>query len=184
MTNPSLRLLVFVGALVLAAAALVQPRAASAASERIDVLAQIDAYRSDTWRWQRLMGARLTPAAYTERESSSATYRRWMRDLWRKRAHVAEQRAATPPHRSAWMCIHRLERHPAQGWATYTGNGYYGGLQMDISFQRAYGHHLLRTKGTANRWSALEQMWVAERAYRNGRGFYPWPNSARYCGLI
>jgi len=32
--------------------------------------------------------------------------------------------------------------------------------------------------------SPLEQMWVAERAYRNGRGFYPWPNTARYCGLI
>jgi hypothetical protein len=25
---------------------------------------------------------------------------------------------------------------------------------------------------------------VAERAYRSGRGFYPWPNSARACGLI
>jgi hypothetical protein len=27
-------------------------------------------------------------------------------------------------------------------------------------------------------------MWVAERAYRSGRGFYPWPNTARACGLI
>jgi hypothetical protein len=25
---------------------------------------------------------------------------------------------------------------------------------------------------------------VAERAYRSGRGFYPWPNTARACGLI
>jgi len=27
-------------------------------------------------------------------------------------------------------------------------------------------------------------MWAAERAHRAGRGFYPWPNTARYCGLI
>jgi hypothetical protein len=27
-------------------------------------------------------------------------------------------------------------------------------------------------------------MWVAERAHRSGRGFYPWPNTARHCGLI
>lgn len=69
-------------------------------------------------------------------------------------------------------------------WSINTGNGYYGGLQMDISFQRAYGRELLRRKGTANNWTAAEQMWVAERAYRSGRGFYPWPNTARSCGLI
>ena len=55
---------------------------------------------------------------------------------------------------------------------------------MDIYFQRTYGPELLRRKGTANKWTAVEQMWVAERAYRSGRGFYPWPNTARYCGLI
>ena len=55
---------------------------------------------------------------------------------------------------------------------------------MDISFQRTYGAEILRRKGTANNWSALEQMWVAERAHRSGRGFYPWPNTARSCGLI
>ena len=26
--------------------------------------------------------------------------------------------------------------------------------------------------------------WAAERAHHSGRGFYPWPNTARYCGLI
>ena len=26
-------------------------------------------------------------------------------------------------------------------------------------------------------------MWVAERAYRT-RGFWPWPNTARFCGLL
>jgi hypothetical protein len=55
---------------------------------------------------------------------------------------------------------------------------------MDLSFQRTYGADLLRKKGTANRWTPLEQIWVAERAYRSGRGFHPWPNTARACGLI
>ena len=61
---------------------------------------------------------------------------------------------------------------------------YYGGLQMDLSFQRTYGPRLLRRKGTADHWTPVEQMWVAERAHRSGRGYYPWPNTARYCGLI
>ena len=34
-------------------------------------------------------------------------------------------------------------------------------------------------RGWANRWTALEQMWVAERAHRSGRGYGPWPNTAR-----
>ena len=70
------------------------------------------------------------------------------------------------------------------GWRTNTGNGYFGGLQMDLGFQRSYGRPLLRLKGTADRWTAREQIWVADRAYRAGRGFYPWPRSARACGLI
>ena len=55
---------------------------------------------------------------------------------------------------------------------------------MDIGFQQRYGADLLREKGTADNWTPVEQMWVAERAYRAGRGFYPWPNTARYCGLM
>jgi Transglycosylase-like domain len=183
-TNLSLRLLVLVGAALLAAAALLDARPASASVSRVAVLTQIDDYRDQTWHWQQLMGARRTPTTYAERTARSAAYRVWLRDLWRKRAHAAERRASHPPHRAAWQCIHRYERHPHQGWRTRTGNGYYGGLQMDLAFQRAYGGRLLRTKGTADRWSPLEQMWVAERAYRSGRGFYPWPNTARYCGLI
>lgn len=184
MTNLSLRLLVLAGVLALVLAALLAPRPADASTSRAALLAQIDDYRSETWRWQRVMGARRTPTSYDEREATSAAYRAWVRDLWRGRAERAQRQAARPPHRAAWHCIHRYERHPAQGWATRTGNGYYGGLQMDLSFQRSYGGDLLRRKGTADRWSPLEQMWVAERAFRSGRGFYPWPNTARYCGLI
>jgi hypothetical protein len=77
------------------------------------------------------------------------------------------------------MCIHRYEG----SWVDPNAP-YYGGLQMDLSFQRAYGGELLASKGTADNWSPLEQMWVAERAHASGRGFYPWPNTARYCNLF
>ena len=75
--------------------------------------------------------------------------------------------------------IHRYEGDWSDG-----GSPYYGGLQMDVSFQASYGGVLLAKKGTAENWTPLEQMWVAERAYRSGRGFYPWPNTARACGLL
>jgi len=76
------------------------------------------------------------------------------------------------------MCIHRYEA----SWDDPLGP-YYGGLQMDLSFQRAYGGWLLRRKGTADHWTPLEQIWTAEKAFTT-RGFYPWPNTARACGLL
>ena len=79
----------------------------------------------------------------------------------------------------AGQCIQRYE-----GPWNDPNPPYFGGLQMDYSFMATYGPHLLGTKGTADKWTPLEQMWVAERAHRSGRGYYPWPNTARYCGLI
>ena len=176
--------LALAGAITLSLAALAMPRSADAAATRAQTIAQIDDLRRQTWRLQALMGKRRTPTLFSERRTTDAAYRSWVRVLWQRRAERALRQAQNPPHRSAWMCIHRYERDPAQGWRTRTGNGYYGGLQMDLAFQRAYGRELLRRKGTANNWTPYEQMWVAERAYRSGRGFYPWPNTARYCGLI
>lgn len=80
----------------------------------------------------------------------------------------------------AFLCIHTHEAHT---WDTNTGNGYYGGLQMDMQFQRTYAPELLRRKGTANNWTPGEQITVAIRAQRT-RGFWPWPNTARMCGLL
>ena len=186
MRKPFLRLPVLICALAIGFGALAQsePQAASAASTRAATLEAIDRYRSATWRWQTLMTKPRTPTLYTERRSRDSAYLHWVRRLWARRAARAERQAQNPPHRDQWLCIHRYERHPRQGWATRTGNGYYGGLQMDLAFQRAYGPELLRRKGTADNWSAAEQMWIAERAHRSGRGFHPWPNTARYCGLI
>ena len=106
-------------------------------------------------------------------------YRRWLRDAWLIRAERARYRAHHPPHLWEWRCIHRLE-----GSWTDPNSPYYGGLQMDLPFQRAYGPGLLRRKGTANHWKPYEQMWVAERAVKAGRGFYPWPLTASQCGLL
>jgi Transglycosylase-like domain len=184
--NPFVRLLVLAGALSIAlgAATQTEPHAATSTAARLAQLDAIADHRKETWRWQALMSKPRTPTLFMERRSKDSEYLKWLGELWQRRADKAQRAAQNPPHRRQWLCIHRYERHPEQGWATRTGNGYYGGLQMDISFQRTYGGELLRRKGTANRWTAAEQMWVAERAYRSGRGFYPWPNTARHCGLI
>jgi hypothetical protein len=133
----------------------------------------IDRYRHATWRWQRIMGHPVT------RELRYAPYELAGKiEAWKRVAAQVWRRAQNPPHERQWLCIHRYE-----GAWTDPNPPYFGGLQMDYSFMATYGRHLLRTKGTADRWTPLEQMWVAERAYRT-RGFYPWPNTARYCGLI
>jgi hypothetical protein len=186
------RILRLVPALVLAVIAVsafsaLSARRASAEGERVvgrvlpdeAVHRQIRHYQHETWRWQTLMGVRPTPTHHAAVSEPSKAFKLWVRNLWHRRALRLRRRAANPPHRAGWICIQRHE-----GAWTDPNPPYYGGLQMDISFQRAYGRELLRRKGTADRWTPLEQMWVAERAHRSGRGFYPWPNTARYCGLI
>jgi Transglycosylase-like domain len=148
------------------------------------LLPEIRRARKETWRWERLMRVRRTQATRVAERTNDADHRRAILDSWRDKARRRKRQAQNPPRLRAWLCIHRHERHAQQGWATRTGNGFYGGLQMDLSFQRTYAPELLRTKGTADRWTAIEQIWVAERAYRSGRGFYPWPNTARYCRLL
>jgi hypothetical protein len=144
------------------------------------ILEDIAHYRGKTWHYQTLMGRGLTPASKGVASDPSRTYKLWVRDLWRFRAARARRQfAAGPTHRQAWQCIHSYEG----SWSD-RGAPYYGGLQMDMAFMRHYGASLLRRKGTADNWTPLEQMWVAEKAYRSGRGFYPWPNTARFCGLI
>lgn len=110
----------------------------------------IDHWRSETWRWQRLMGKPRTPSSFSPRTSRNLPYRQWVLQLWKKRAQRARELASSPPRLRNWLCIFRHERHPRQGWRTNTGNGFYGGLQMNIAFQRRYASWLLRQKGTTN----------------------------------
>ena len=135
--------------------------------------------RNSTWRWQDVMQVERTPYTGAAETSTSRPYRRWVLSVWERRAKQAWRKATRPPHYDEWMCIHRYEG----SWVDPNAP-YYGGLQMDLGFQRSYGAKLLATKGTADNWSPLEQMWVAERAHASGRGFYPWPNTARYCNLF
>ena len=166
-------------AAALAALAIFAAQASAAPLADDPVLEEIQALRKETWRWQRLMRVPLTPVSYRAEASSSASFRAWVLDYWRSEARTARRAALNPPRLRSWLCIHRHE-----GPWNDPNAPYYGGLQMDLDFQRTYGPELLRRKGTADKWTPLEQMWVAERAHRSGRGFYPWPNTARYCGLI
>jgi hypothetical protein len=129
-------------------------------------------FRSATWYWQAVMGRRRSHSL------AALNTRRALR-FWRSQARYARRLAAHPPHKSGWLCIHRYE-----GSWTDSGDPYWGGLQMDRGFMGTYAPRVLLRHGLANHWTPLEQMWVAERAHRSGRGFYPWPNTARYCGLI
>jgi hypothetical protein len=151
--------------------------ASSARLERLSM--RIVSLQRSTWRWQRLMGVERTETEGRVLSELSSSDVLGAVKLWQQRAAAAYRRAQNPPHRREWLCIHHYEG----SWSD-DGAPYYGGLQMDMSFMSRYGGFLLRTKGPANHWTPLEQMWVAERAHRSGLGFYPWPNTARYCGLI
>lgn len=79
----------------------------------------------------------------------------------------------------AFLCIHRFE-----GSWTDGGSPYFGGVQMDTTFASTYGRAFFRAWGTPDRWPPFVQLTVAMNAYLSGRGFYPWPNTARDCGLL
>jgi hypothetical protein len=90
-----------------------------------------------------------------------------------------------PDDWAEFACIHSHE-----GAATSnTGNGYYGGLQEDMGFQRTYGPDFMARWGTADRWPVWAQVESARRA-RDGfaghgaRGYGPWPQTARACGMF
>jgi hypothetical protein len=133
-------------------------------------------YRAGTRRWLTVIHGR--PPRSISRSLSARSRARLpqIARAWRHREHAAWWRANHPPHFADWICIHHYE-----GSWTDSSGPYWGGLQMDISFQATYGSWLLRHRGTADRWSPLEQIWVAVRA-SHSRGFSPWPNTARYCG--
>jgi len=139
--------------------------AAAAAPEARELIGR---FRSEAHRWQSLMRVPRTDAGG-----------RGTVEFWKQLAQRARAKATSPPHLGQFLCIHRYEG----AWNANTGNGYYGGLQMNMDFMRGYGPELLDGKGTANRWTPLEQIWVAERAVPR-RGFNPWPQTARMCGLL
>jgi hypothetical protein len=139
-------------------------------------------YRSVTWRWQARMDATRTNSSRSERHTASLAYLHWLSRHWRSRARTARSRYELwfSSTYTKWACVHRGEG----AWNSNTGNGYYGGLQMDLSFQRSYGAEFMGRFGTADRWPVYAQLIAGERAQKAGRGWYPWPQTARACGLI
>jgi hypothetical protein len=86
------------------------------------------------------------------------------------------------------LCIHHYEG----SWAD-DGAPYWGGLQMDKSFQKTYGWfrtgkhkehkwYFVDRWGTADKWPVWAQLVAGIHAYFS-RGWNPWPNTARSCGL-
>lgn len=80
---------------------------------------------------------------------------------------------------NVWDALQSCECPP--GWHCNTGNGYWGGLQMDMPFWETWGG--LEFAPRPDLASREQQIVVAERA-RSQRGYHPWPTCARRLGLI
>jgi hypothetical protein len=135
-------------------------------------------YRKAAEKWAQIMGASVRPIHPRRLAALSLPILRRHAVDWKRLSNHIRKQAQNPPHLAAFLCIHHYE-----GSWTDAGGPYYGGLQMDLGFQGTYAPHLLRTKGTADHWTPLEQIWTAEKAAKS-RGFNPWPNTARFCGLL
>lgn len=129
---------------------------------------------------ERRLPYRWLPEKYPARRQHYLTY--WLR-VHRRTWHRWENYLAAPwlrgPIHDALVCIHTHEG----AWNAETGNGYHGGLQMDSSFERTYGPEFYARYGDAGHWPVTDQLHAAYRATRT-RGFTPWPNTARMCGLL
>lgn len=150
----------------------------TAASKVAQERSSINGLIENTWHMQRVMGLPLTPTNRSYQQEKSIPYLGWVKKHWKEAHWKTLLSYKNPPHLSEFLCIHGYE-----GSWTDDYSPYWGGLQMDLGFQGAYGGYLMSTKGTANRWTPLEQIWTAEKAFKT-RGFWPWPNTARYCGLL
>jgi hypothetical protein len=91
---------------------------------------------------------------------------------------------ASPPRMQGPLVRELLCIHSFEGSWRDPNPPFFGGLQMDYSFARAYGGEFLHAWGTPDNWPPFVQLTVAMRAILAGRGFGPWPNTARMCGLL
>lgn len=92
------------------------------------------------------------------------------------RSLQASRRISNHPLYDAFMCIHGHEG----AWDANTGNGYRGGLQFGWNEWKTYGSKYAPTADAATPADQIR----AGIAYWEDSGFHPWPNTARYCGLL
>src|SRR5204862_425389 len=105
-------------------------------------------YRAKAWRWQALIGTART--THPLGPNTRASLRFWVRT-----AGQAYLRAIHPPHRRAWLCIHRYEG----SWRD-SGDPYWGGLQrdrgrVDLRERRRRGRHDGRSPALFERGSEV-----------------------------
>jgi hypothetical protein len=146
---------------------------ASPTPREVELQAQRDRARRYADRLERILRREISRAEKHERALSLSRS---------KNARDFRRALGTSPIGNHWLesafqCIHQHEGR----WSD-PGYPYYGGLQMDLDFQRAYGHDFLSHFGPANHWPRSVQLAVAIRGWLR-RGFQPWPNTARMCGL-
>lgn len=107
------------------------------------------------------------------RKDPDAVLRKVLRTRWRH-THPAAERE----HRYQSRLFNLFDRVASceshNTWNISTGNGYYGGLQMDRGFAGTYDPWAYRNLGTPNHWSRERQIRAAIRAYHS-RGLRPWP---------
>jgi hypothetical protein len=96
---------------------------------------------------------------------------------------MAAQTQASLRHRYPYIVHNLLCIHRHEGAWNDPGWPYWGGLQMDRNFMRAYGRRFYRRWGTANHWPKWAQLETGVRGVL-ARGYSPWPNTARMCGLL
>lgn len=152
-------------------------------------------YRGQTRLWERKQEKAPSKSTFNASLVRSCKYTIWVAHHWKHKARAARQsylvwykerkeaatrKLATGALTSDWACIHSHEGD----WNANTGNGYYGGLQMDYGFMQSYGAEFLDKWGTADNWPVWAQVTAATRARDSGRGYSPWPNTARMCGLL
>lgn len=142
-------------------------------------------YSAATREWESRHDAPITRVSHAA-ASPGCAYVRWVSHVWQARARTARHAytAWFSMEAAKWTCIHLREG----GWDAHNG-GYGGGLQMDSGFQNTYGHEFLARYGAAGSWPVWAQYLAADRAYHGyngfkGRGYTPWPNTARACGLL
>lgn len=150
-----------------------------------DARSAINFYVSATHRWQARHDAPLSVAGHASK-SPGCAYVRWAARRWQKHSRQAhrEYLAWFTATYAKWACIHSHEG----SWQD-ENLPQMGGLQFDPDFQSTYGSEFIKAYGDAGNWPVYAQLLAAERAYHGyhgyaGRGFYPWPNTARACGLI
>lgn len=134
---------------------------------------QAKAERDKARRYAR----RLESVVHRQVTRAERNERRLKRARWTFRRALGTSPIGNHWLESAFECIHRYEG----SWSD-SGDPYWGGLQMDWSFMRAYGAPFLRAFGPANRWPRSVQLAVAIEAWTS-RGFGPWPNTRKECGL-